>query len=554
METRQPIPTTNRFYVFDRDDTLLDKNNQIINPQFISEFVSEITLAPNVQWAIASRGSMGDVSHDGAYIEIKKLYPEVEKKKPFYPIVTSLNSLLNCAVSVQGLKNQTTDTEAARNSFQALFYKDYEKIQEEGLIDLKNTKWTLQIGHTTVQFSASQFDEEHQKLLVQGDYKLFGVLAALDMAGLKVAVTDELKAFGIVEIKTPAHYQQIEAKDVVFVDDKTVNCELLNHAGFTAIHADTPVLQEKVNKETGEKNAGTVNTYQSKLNETLHITKNMQYYIDALRAGNIFTFLDNAKYINQKYAYLGKLSPETFALLFMYELTKTKINEKDLKLLFNFHLLLGDLEKQNKFMEAKSNSYALKQIHERTETIIVHKKFNPKVFNEINNLTLASHTDIEKLRNLMEEHKTNQEQITAIMKKNKTPRSRDIDKYKTEREYKNFSSKQTAKIAKSFLENNAEALAKREKDRSILQQMVTNQKSVHSSWLPSFSFFSSQESVIENRELALSNLFKLCNYAKVVCKDIGDEKNLSLLRSIEEPLIEEKSGIAKTPASQPKTN
>lgn len=544
MESR-PKLFTNRFYVFDRDDTLLDRYDQIINPQFISEFTQTIKEAPDIQWAIATRGAMSSVLEDKGYKEIKKLYPEVEKKKPFYPIVTSLNSLLNCVVSVEGLKTEATDISlsSARKAFSALFNKeDRKKIQEESDVDLSNTKWTLQIGNTTVVFAVAQFDEKHQKLLVEGDYKLFGVLAALDLAGLKVKLTDELKAFGIVEIHTPENYQQIEQKNVVLVDDKPVNCESLQNAGFAAIHADTPV-------KSGE------NTYQSKLMETLplHLTRNMQFYIDQLRTGDVIGFRESSKYLIEKYTpKFGQLDPETFTLILMYELAHTDIKEKDFKLMFDLQLLMEDLEEKSKFMAALGTAQAMKQRKECVETVLIHKHFNWSVFKEIQDLQLNNDDDLKTLKGLIYGNKTLQEQVDYIREKTRTPRSRDINEYKAKKYYQKFSAQYIGKTVQNILMKGRDTLS--ENDREILQQIMkeASPRKSPSSWLPSisFSFFSPQEAIPENRELAFTNLLKLCNYTKIVCKDTGNEKSLNLLRSIENLLIEEKSGLAKAPASQ----
>lgn len=548
----------NRFYVFDRDDTLLDKNNHIINSQFIKEFITTVTNTPNVQWSIVSRGSMGDVSYDEAYKAIKKLNPKVEHKPPFYPVITSLNSLLSCVVSIKGLNNQEVDVIAARNSFQELFYLDYKTIQEKRSIDLANTEWTLKIGNTMIVFAAAQFDEEHQRLLVEGDYKLFGLLSALDMAGLKVNITDELKSFGIIDIKTPEHYQQIASKSVIFIDDKIINCKLINDAGFTAIHADTPALQEKIDKRSNEQYKGTINTYQAKLNESLfHVSNDMQYYVNQLRSGNIFAFLDNAKYISEKYSYLGKISPEMFIYLYMHEIAQTNIDEKDLKKLSDFYLLLGDLESQSHFLQAIGSSYAIKQIQNYLETVLIHKSFNRNIFNEIKNLSLNDTDDLKKLEALLQKNITEKGQIESIRNKNNIPRSKDTEKYKSGKDYQNFVSEHTVKTLTLLLDINQNLLTqnKYEKDKSILQQMIYNYDTRLSSQ-SLFSFFSTPEPLLklENRQLAVNNLFTLYTFTKLVCKNIKNTKGLDFLRTIEDRLNIEKSGLAKEPASQRQLN
>lgn len=53
----RPVEPVQRFYVLDRDDTLIDKDEKLIQPRFLFAFISTIQSEAALKWAIASRGA-----------------------------------------------------------------------------------------------------------------------------------------------------------------------------------------------------------------------------------------------------------------------------------------------------------------------------------------------------------------------------------------------------------------------------------------------------------------------------------------------------------------
>lgn len=262
----------NRIYLFDRDDTLIDKNNQLINPGFICNFIKQIDEAPNHDWGIVSAGG-SELLADEAYKAISKKLQAKEynhqlRKRPAYVTFNGGKSLCanttGCSSSVilvsdelhrQRKKNEISDEAFRQKRAQMamhhlltddavlgkLQYLDADKKTE--VLIHEGSTFTVQLGKTSVVIHAGMF-HQHLGEIELGAYKLFHVLMALDQAELYVEVSEELKKLGIIAMASPAKYKQILPEDIIFLDDRIANCNLIKNAGFTAIDADTDVARD----------------------------------------------------------------------------------------------------------------------------------------------------------------------------------------------------------------------------------------------------------------------------------------------------------------------
>lgn len=109
-----------------------------------------------------------------------------------------------------------------------------------------DTTWIVNVGGdekrknepaTKIKIKAQEFLSYYQ-VLRWGNNKLLSLFRALDEARLYVKVNDHLRKIGIVEIISPAGYQEIRSEDVVFLDDKAANTDSIRLAGFHAITVD----------------------------------------------------------------------------------------------------------------------------------------------------------------------------------------------------------------------------------------------------------------------------------------------------------------------------
>lgn len=259
-----------KFYIFDRDDTLIDQHNALIHPEFIVPFVQMIEREEDFQWAIASSGAV-ELREDPGYQALSLAMRGVTKD----PIYVQFNRQATLIASVVSMDNFDISWDEKEIDLppekQAQIVLDILiKVQLDNLFDgnylneavksersettvtfNKNSSIQFKFGNTLLSINVNVFLNNLADI-AKGDYKLFFVLAALDSAKIKPTLTKQLKALGILEIAAPADYVEIIPKDVVFTDDKESNCDVIRGAGFTAILADTPA-----------------DTYLQKLSETI---------------------------------------------------------------------------------------------------------------------------------------------------------------------------------------------------------------------------------------------------------------------------------------------
>jgi hypothetical protein len=254
----------NRIYLFGRDDALLGKNKRLINPHSICNFIKQIDEAPAHHWAIISPAG-NELAEDEGYKAISKELRRgnnyVLKKTPAYVTFNGRRSLaartVACSLSVitingelsrKARRNEITEAEVQQENVRAAMlhlltadvkFSHVQDVDKNITIMIpKKARFTLQLGNTSIIIDAETF-YEHREDFENGAYRLFHVLEALDQAELYVEVSDALKELGIIAIASPAKYKQVQPADVIFVDAKIANCELIRNAGFTAIDADT---------------------------------------------------------------------------------------------------------------------------------------------------------------------------------------------------------------------------------------------------------------------------------------------------------------------------
>lgn len=187
------------------------------------------------------------------------------------------------------------------------------------------------------------------------------------------------------------------------------------------------------------------------------INEDMQFYVNQLRAGNIFQFIEHVKFITEKYSYLGNLSSDDFELLLMHEFAKTDINQNDVKILFHFHLLTEDMEQNDNEMMGKCISTAIKQNQGRLETVLLHKQENSDLFEKIKNCSFSQHSDLEELsEDLVDENRIILETIRTFKAKIGIPRSAKFEDYKKEVIYEQFMLGNAERIKNAFVVFEAE--------------------------------------------------------------------------------------------------
>jgi predicted phosphatase len=271
-----PLPNQTqikRFYIFDRDDTLIDDRGQLINPQFISPFVQTILHESTFAWAIASAGAT-ELEVDPFY---KAISIEMEiSKKPAYIQFNQINSLIAALINIDGLEikwdpteeNSPQETKAKIIFNMLLETKElmlYEEIKwrrsKTSFIFTPEASLQFKFGNTIIIFNANTLFLRINDL-EKGDCKLFFIFLAMDKMELRPKLSQELIDFGVQKIQSPESYVTINSEDVVFVDDRKNNCEIIAEAGFTAIIADTEAASRN-------RNYLTTNSYLSNMELTL---------------------------------------------------------------------------------------------------------------------------------------------------------------------------------------------------------------------------------------------------------------------------------------------
>lgn len=263
--------------ISDKDDTLVGKINgvegKLLDEGFTTEVANILSTHPNTHFAIASKGGNQAVSAaHGRVTTVTELIKEssgIELPPPLLPQITGVQSLVSSITASNVNHAPYTDLkippktyqneELQRIAFQR--FCQYPVTIEQDQITaldktLPGTTWTFKFGETLVEFSADVCNKHGgmDKHLRNGDFKFFSILMALDSAKLKLdssdpEVIDKLKSFGIVNIQAPDDYQKINPKKIIFLDDNYDNVRLIQEAGFTCIHADTPALHSRFENE-----------------------------------------------------------------------------------------------------------------------------------------------------------------------------------------------------------------------------------------------------------------------------------------------------------------
>lgn len=258
-QTHQLTIPEKRFYVFDRDNTLIDDENSLINKNVIVPFLRAVDQGSNTVWAIASAT---ELKADPAYQALKKenslfgesAYVQFNGMQTLIKMTTKIKSyfldlknnedklftLHNTPKIIMDAIINANITAAKKNRKLDFLSMEFSIPQMKSTFNLFSTTSELHFtfGKIKVVMNASKFCAQFE-LINKGQYKLFSVFAALDQKRCAPKLTWELKAFGIKSIKAPTEYQLIHPKEVVFVDDHVDSCALLEAAGFTAIPTDT---------------------------------------------------------------------------------------------------------------------------------------------------------------------------------------------------------------------------------------------------------------------------------------------------------------------------
>ena len=243
-----------KFFIFDRDDTLIDKNLNLINKERIFNILNTISCHPDSGWAIASAGGI-DLENDPAFSAIVRELNTI-KKPAYIQFSSSINGLLNRISSIEYLHYESSEKSligSDPNTLALSVALNGELIEEtrgQFIVqsDKPKVKFTFnndakvqfKIGQTFYTMSLKRL-RDNLDLLEQGKFKLFFIFDALNQAQLKLNLEDcpQMKSFGITAIAAPDAYYPIDIQDVVFCDDTPGNVALATLNGFVGIDADT---------------------------------------------------------------------------------------------------------------------------------------------------------------------------------------------------------------------------------------------------------------------------------------------------------------------------
>ncbi|MBN9230938.1 MAG: hypothetical protein BGO90_06515 [Legionella sp. 40-6] len=256
---RKPKPP--KCIIFDRDNTLIDQNNQIINPGKMVSMIKAIAEASQCKMGIASLERVTKESDRAilAFHATGVMTKNTEIALAEYGKPTLAHSLADSMIDVAGIEyDEENSILRARNSFFAAEIQipestpgRVEKTDDFGDWNLvsgtKNkrpikinpeTVWTAKIGQTLIKIRGKEFFENYS-YYVDSDCKIAAVFQILDQHKLKLKATPELCALGFINITTPSNYKEITANDLVILDSKTSICSYLRSAGMTTIHVNT---------------------------------------------------------------------------------------------------------------------------------------------------------------------------------------------------------------------------------------------------------------------------------------------------------------------------
>ncbi|KTD46589.1 hypothetical protein Lqui_2514 [Legionella quinlivanii] len=256
-----------KLFLFDRDSSLIDRNNQLFNPDIMIPFLKEVTRY--YPWGIVSTGG-SEVNFCPGVAAIKAAVGAINTCA--YPSLGSGNSSTLRAM-LQGDSPAITQIEiqidypadllisedqkkklANDLLFQALIQGE---IDSKGTINLSipvprtdneykiqvkvpaNSTFELKLGNTRLRMNTLNWLNA-RNLHGGGDNKLLMAIEAMGQLGLKLKLTDELKRLGIEALETPPDFRELAPNEVLMLDDKKGVYDLMAAAGFQAIRADTP--------------------------------------------------------------------------------------------------------------------------------------------------------------------------------------------------------------------------------------------------------------------------------------------------------------------------
>ncbi|KTC74837.1 hypothetical protein Lbir_0627 [Legionella birminghamensis] len=256
-----------KLFLFDRDSSLIDRNNQLFNPHIMIPFLKEITSYH--PWGIVSTGgsevnfcpgvaaiktAVGDInicaypslgSGNSSTLRAMRQGPSLAISH----IETQIDYPTGLAISEDQKKQLADDL-----LFQALIQGE---IDSKGIINLSipvprtdneykiqvkvpaHSTFKLKLGNTTLRMNTLNWLNA-RNLHGGGDNKLLMAIEAMDQLRLKLKLTDELKHLGIEALETPPDFRELAPNEVLMLDDKKGVYDLMAAAGFQAIRADTP--------------------------------------------------------------------------------------------------------------------------------------------------------------------------------------------------------------------------------------------------------------------------------------------------------------------------
>lgn len=296
------MPTSRKFYFFDRDNTLKgfkpsSDDGLVINPGRMVPLLQVIDSNQGTPLCIFTRsvdGSGNSITEDSFYKELITYsnfstnisYPQIGPQRLSSYFASSENfnikegSLPDFVHNVLNAPPESVKVGNEEIPFSPDLLQDkpwefvFNSKSFAGAATVNpGTVWKLKFGDTTFTLNAQAFCKFYWKHQAAGsDQKLWFIFQILDQEKVKVALSPKLQAIGFLSIEAPENYEEIDAKDVIFADDKSFTCAQVREAGFTSIDADTP-------EGESHKTASKHNTYIDKLLETFSPEQKAQYEI-----------------------------------------------------------------------------------------------------------------------------------------------------------------------------------------------------------------------------------------------------------------------------------
>lgn len=385
-------------FVFDRDDTILDKEGKLINPTTLLPLLFSLGQDPQTRWAIASAGAI-ELGEDPAYKAI--LAKGYEGSIPFYAqinrgpsaLINRVESItISSVIKESGKPDSEREAQDALNALLSTGKTDHETYSIKASAGPFTFEFpvggvvTLKFGETLITLSLSSLiNPIIEEAISKGDYKLFFIFDLLDQAKMRLDLQEcpGLQSLGVVEIKAPGNYSLVNQKDIVFTDDKPGCVELIDQAGFTAIRADTlaalPSLQRRAGNAASSSASEnieppTLDTYIASLYQAHERITGVAVSLDRQLAKNIRQFIHD-KIIETK-------SFGPFIKGDKYEFRNSRGDRIKLELPSTLTIILKKLDEYDQSKEGTSALELLESINqiltlkERTKTNVLFPKRN----------------------------------------------------------------------------------------------------------------------------------------------------------------------------------